>query len=412
MKAVNKISMMSFVLAALYGSSSFAATPALIFTSQPMAHTMTTQSSQVLKYTISNTTTQAIKINKIDVGPGDNPNYWATSNDCQNVVAAGQSCHINLSLYSPSESGFMNTALIISYGQPNTVLHSRPIQFDVTGNPGSKATLASTSQSVAHTTSNTKHVQTSSGVTSVPVMVVTSQKTGTFVPLKDTQAAYNTSGAQINVYAGWSNTTTHKSNIVFNQYETDSLVGSDNSTNFTPGVGVSYDFVLNPNGGFIHAVGLGVDFFNQNFDRTGQVYQYQLPQFNNYRYKADLNSAQLLLNGEVDLHPLWHGLTFFAEGGVGGAYNQVKYSETAQPGIIGGELNMPSNLTMNFAYDIGGGVKLPVSSNLELSFRYLYTNPGDAETNVEADDGVMLQKPIKFDLTSNTWLFGLSYLIR
>jgi opacity protein-like surface antigen len=434
MKAVNRISIMSFVLATLYVSSGFAAAQELIFSSQPIAQTMTTDSSQVLMYTIYNSGNQPVKLNNIDVGPHDNPKYWAATNDCSGLVAPDQSCHIRLTIHAPANSGFMNTALIINYGESNTELRSRPIQFDVLAVPVAMSTtptnkINKTTAASKSATTKTKTVTTASQPTmkssnktavqsttatsqTTPGVIVVSSQSNAMIPLKDAQAAYNTSGAQINVYAGWSNINASKSNIVFNQYETDSLVGSDHSTTFIPGVGVSYDFVLNPNGGIIHGVGLGVDFFNDNFERTGQVYQYQLPQFNNYRYKADMNSARLLLNGEVDLHPLWHGLTFFAEGGVGGAYNRIQYSETAEPGISGGELDMPSNLRLNFAYDVGGGVKLPIGSNLELSFRYLYTDPGDAETGTVSNNNITLQKPIKFDMQSNSWLFGLSYLIR
>ncbi|MFN7096951.1 MAG: outer membrane beta-barrel protein [Gammaproteobacteria bacterium] len=270
-------------------------------------------------------------------------------------------------------------------------------------------TVAASTKTTATNTSSTKQ----SNAAPVPVMVVAPHQTAAFVPLQDPQAAYNTSGIQINIYAGWSNTTTHHSNITVDQYETDSLHGGDNSTEFTPGGGVSYQFVLNPNGGIIHAFDVGLDFFNDNYDRTGQVYYYQLPQDNNYHYKANLNSARLLLNGELDFHPLWHGLTLFAEGGVGGAYNKVQYGESPNQGFNGGgELDMPTTLTLNFAYDVGAGVKLPLCSNLELSFRYLYTDPGYAETGLTANDGTQIQKPIKFDMKSNSWLFGLSYLIR
>lgn len=394
MKAAHKIALISSILAGLYGSSLFAAAPGLVFSVQPSAKPIQTNSNQVLTYTIRNTSNQSIILNNIDVGPHNNPKYWAASNDCNNVVTAAHACHITLTLYAPSEPGFMNTALVVSYGQPANVLLSRPIQFDV----------IPVSQSVSSVTSTTKTT------TAVAASAAT-----TFVPLKKPP----TSGFQVSVAAGAANLHSSVGNEVFPAVfpgvpaQTNTLHGSSHNTEFTGGAGVAYDFVMpaaakGQNHYVLRDIALGVNaYYVGGNDPSGEVYRYGLPQFNFDNYNVDLNSWRVMLDSEWDFHPIGQHVVPFVMAGVGDAINTMSYSESpiSSSNDPGGQVSLSHHTKNNFAYEAGLGVKVLINDNSQISLRYLYANLGSAEA-----DSSELQKPLTVsNLNTSSVLLGYTY---
>ncbi|NNM59563.1 MAG: outer membrane beta-barrel protein [Legionellales bacterium] len=218
-------------------------------------------------------------------------------------------------------------------------------------------------------------------------------------------------GLEVNFYAGASqNSTSNTSGIVFSPFETDTITKANKkSSSFVPGVGITYNYAFPREDYYIHAVSVGLNYYHTGASRDGQVYQYGFPQFNNYTYKMNISSNRVMLDGEVDLHPLWNCLTIFGEAGVGGALNNMSYNEQSVLGN-GGALNLGGNTHLAFASEFGGGVKMPVNQKSEVSVRYLYANLGKAESNTASDSGASeLTQPISTDLTSQSILVGYAY---
>lgn len=227
-----------------------------------------------------------------------------------------------------------------------------------------------------------------------------------------TTSSVGSTGLEVDFYAGASrNTTSNTDNITFPPYETDTLTGANkNSSSFVPGAGVNYNYIFSRHDYFfVHGVSLGVNYYHTGASRDGQVYQYGYPRFNNYTYKMGVSSNRVMLDGQVALRPLWHGLTIFGEAGIGDALNNTSYNEKSVLGN-GGQLELDGNTRSNFASEFGGGIKMPITEKSEISIRYLYANLGKAESNTASDGGRgNLSKPISTDLVSQSLLAGYAY---
>lgn len=192
--------------------------------------------------------------------------------------------------------------------------------------------------------------------------------------------------------------------------------GGGGNINFAPAAGVSYDVVIGPNKYnpwyLFRDISLGVNVYYNQTSRSGSVYEYSLPDFNNSTYSMNVKSGRLMLDTEWDIHPLWYNVIPFVEAGLGVAQNTMSFKNKPRPniGAGGGNYNLDDHSKIQFAYEIGAGVKLPVSDHFVVSARYLFANAGDAESGTSDNDtGVLLAKPIKTSVESQSVLLGLSY---
>lgn len=233
-------------------------------------------------------------------------------------------------------------------------------------------------------------------------------------------AIQSTSGPFINGFAGVGHITTNNNGINYTDPETDVLQDSEDSQNrFVPGIGIGYDFVLHPakTGNYIlHDVSFALNYYYTSFSPSGDVLVGGDPTLNNYTYDMSVKSNRVMYDSEWNFHPMWGGAQFFAEAGVGGAYNTVKVTETAKvdDGIDPNTTtDLSKNGHTNLAYEFGGGIKVPLSQHLEASARYLYTNLGYAESEdtgtLGSGNSVTLADPLKVNLRSQSYLVGLAY---
>lgn len=183
------------------------------------------------------------------------------------------------------------------------------------------------------------------------------------------------------------------------------------ATNFLPGLGLKYQY--SPDTGtrlsnYANALSLGVDAFYTRMTRYGMTYDYGI--FNNYNYRMRVESLRLMVNGEWTLPGIFSHLYPFFIVGVGPAYNSASYSDQANPSApLGVSINMPKESSIAFAYNIGAGVKLPLTRNIEISIRYLYSDLGVASTGSEAN--LTLAHSIQIPIITQTWLLGISYSV-
>lgn len=227
----------------------------------------------------------------------------------------------------------------------------------------------------------------------------------------DTQSAHiDHAGFQISGYAGVAGTTIHPGTLQgFN--ETDSLHPNKNhqQEDFTWGFGAAYRFMppaVTRN--LLHDISLGLDFMYFQTNQKGYTWLYEQPAYNNYTYQLPIDSLRLLVDSEWSFHSLLRPYLFpFIEGGIGFARNTASYNDS--PLIANTEgLSINSNAQYQFSYTVGGGVKILLPFNTELSVRYLYADLGNATTSSNAS--VPLAAPITIPLSTQTWLAGLTYL--
>lgn len=199
-------------------------------------------------------------------------------------------------------------------------------------------------------------------------------------------------------------------------FRTDSFEIDNHDTDFAPAVGVAYEKIVD--GGvsswhFMHSYSLGVNIYYNENTPEGSVYEYSLPDFNNSTYTLEVKSYRIMVDTELAFRPLYFGVMPFIKAGIGGARNKLSFQNLPRPdiGADGGYYHLGDNGKNNFAYEIGAGIKLPVSQHFVLSAHYLYADLGDAESRVSDNQtGVVLASPLKTDVHTQSVLFGLSYL--
>lgn len=194
----------------------------------------------------------------------------------------------------------------------------------------------------------------------------------------------------------------------------DTFTNQSDAGAFTWGVGAKYRFPLhNPsvNNYIFHSWAIGADVFQIiDFDQTGDVLQYNIPQFKNYTYTLGLKSTRFMADVDVEFHPLYKRFIPFIEAGIGAGATSVSYDSDPIPPVTGPEFSLHNKTSWTFAYQAGAGVKYVVNSAFIVSLHYLYANMGkvDSSTSGSATD---LAKPITVDMSTQNFLFGFTYAL-
>ncbi|QMT60009.1 outer membrane protein [Legionella sp. PC997] len=110
---------------------------------------------------------------------------------------------------------------------------------------------------------------------------------------------------------------------------------------------------------------------------SGEITQYSLPQFTNYKYNLDFTSNLLLASGKINV--MRYGIfSPFINGGIGSSFNNASnYNESAFAGVtprVSPEFR--NSNTSEFAYNIGAGVDVQLLPQLFLSVGYIFQDLG------------------------------------
>lgn len=228
-------------------------------------------------------------------------------------------------------------------------------------------------------------------------------------------ADVNSSGFQISAYGGITNTNIDPGALYFGN-EVDSLnpFGNEkNKINATGGVGVAYRFITtgNKQDYVFHDISAGIDLYYFEAVQHGEVWQFEDPNFANFKYNIPISSGRMMFDSEWTFHPIGKRLFPFFEMGIGVARNSVRYSDVTISNDYSGDTTLYRHTKNQFAYGGGLGLKYLVSPHLNVSLRYLYTNLGNAETSQYGynEGNVTLAAPVTVHLYTQSWLFGLSY---
>lgn len=174
--------------------------------------------------------------------------------------------------------------------------------------------------------------------------------------------------------------------------EADTLHPTNNSLTGNFGLGIGYLFPL-------HTESKGVSLFpylkptiNLRYfeqDITGQVYQFQDPEFYNYNYDISVSSTRLMLDLVLALFN-YNRFSGYVLGGCGEAWNQIDYSDQPLPDVSGGALNLNKKNNYKFVSEVGGGISYDMNKQLSFSLEYLYSN---LRTNATAAIGNLNGSP-------------------
>ena len=147
-------------------------------------------------------------------------------------------------------------------------------------------------------------------------------------------------------------------------------------------------------------------------DLTGQVYQFQDPEFYNYNYDISVSSTRLMLDLVLTLFK-YHRFSSYVLGGCGESWNQINYSDQAVPGVSGGTLNLSNKNNYKFISEVGGGISYDMNKQLNFSLEYLYSNLRTNETSATGtlNGSPVAITPIKVPVISQSVQFVFTWKV-
>lgn len=199
--------------------------------------------------------------------------------------------------------------------------------------------------------------------------------------------------------------------LVISPFETDSNNIHQITTNGTWKVGVGYYFFEDrlQQQRYLNHLLFEVNVYQTFTTLSGDVWQYELPQFNNYNFSAPVSSTRLMLDAKPTLFT-WQRVAPYAILGVGATWNTVSYRETVT--AVGVDptsaLSLSSNTTTHVAWDVGAGFRVALTDNLSATAEYIYAFLGNGSPANRPANGVNLTAAPSFSLQAQSLLFGLS----
>lgn len=208
----------------------------------------------------------------------------------------------------------------------------------------------------------------------------------------------------------WLNT--EDTHLKISAYETDKNTVNSTSVDGAWKFGLGYylfDEALKHRSYFNHML-LELNVYQTSSTIKGEVWQYELPQFNNYDYKAPLKSTRLMLDFKPSLIT-WGRFTPYLIVGVGAAWNKLSYNESSDDSGTSpsSALSLSDHTEAQLAWDLGAGFNLTLTEQLNLSVEYIYAFMGDSEPGSYSDSGIEISSPPVFSTQMQTVLLGLNY---
>lgn len=227
-------------------------------------------------------------------------------------------------------------------------------------------------------------------------------KNGVFFPpsLKHLQVSAS-------VGPSWYNTS--NTHMVISLFEIDKNIVTQTTVHGSWKVGLNYSLFeerLKQNK-YLNEVLLGLNVYQTSTSLKGMTWQYELPEFNNYHFKALVTSKRLML----DFRPgffIWRATTSYAILGVGVTWNDVSYSETTTTDVNPNTaLSLSTNTTSQAAFDLGLGCKMALTPYLNVSMEYLYAFLGNGYPMINSNSVRLAMVP-NFSLQNQSLLFGFN----
>jgi opacity protein-like surface antigen len=148
-----------------------------------------------------------------------------------------------------------------------------------------------------------------------------------------------------------------------------------------------------------------------NVDGTVNKY-YEYPEIDpncDVDYSVGVSSSRLM--ADVNLTFIsWRNYALYGKAGIGPSWNQVDYH--AKEGPSSQELSLNQQTDTNFAYEFGGGARVAITKQLDLSLEYLYSGFTHLELNnhgtLEGAGDLNDIENESFNLSSQAVLLGVN----
>jgi len=139
---------------------------------------------------------------------------------------------------------------------------------------------------------------------------------------------------------------------------------------------------------------------------TGDVWELNQPQFDNYSDKLVVKQAAIFAEAEGYLKPLCQSLTPFLLAGLGASVYTLNYDDWAKGAIpLDSELHLNAHHGVNFAYALGAGITHAINENASIYIKYRFQDAGVAHSALASN----LISPIQMDAISHQVFLGVQY---
>lgn len=212
--------------------------------------------------------------------------------------------------------------------------------------------------------------------------------------------------------ANWYNV--QNTSLVISPFETDSARVNSISTGGAWKAGVGYYLFEETlaNRPYLHHLLLEANVYQTFTTLRGNVWQFELPEFNNYNFRAPITSSRLMLDVKPSLFTL-DRISPYAILGVGVTWNTVSYRETGTGAGVdpNSVLSLSRNTTSQVAWDVGAGLNLAITNYLSATAEYIYSFLGHGSPANGPLNDVRLSSAPRFSLQTQSFLLGLSLRI-
>ncbi len=140
----------------------------------------------------------------------------------------------------------------------------------------------------------------------------------------------------------------------------------------------------------------------------GTLFQFNVPQFNNYHYQYKVQRQSILGVAKANLYN-YHRFMPFLTAGLGESINRVKrFSETPMPTIISRTSpGFQNKSNHEFSYIIGAGIDYLLANNLWMGLEYSYGHYGEARSGKGV--GGFAAERLKSTFTDNSIAYSINY---
>lgn len=199
--------------------------------------------------------------------------------------------------------------------------------------------------------------------------------------------------------------------LIISPFETDKNKVDDPSAKGTWKIGVGYylfDECLRRRDYLNHLL-LELNLYQTFASVTGDVLQYELPQFNNYDFDAPVTSTRLMFDFKPSLFT-WKNMMPYPILGVGVSWNSVSYHEKPGESDIDpmSRLILSKHTIAQFAWEAGVGFNGVLSDRLSITAEYIYAFLGKGSPADDPANAVRLSSVPDFSLKAQSLLLGLN----
>ncbi|KTC93815.1 SPOR domain-containing protein [Legionella drozanskii] len=204
--------------------------------------------------------------------------------------------------------------------------------------------------------------------------------------------------------------TVNNSSRAESPYNKDTYLSGINNQAFA---GASGGYRWEFNNRWLPALGVGLRYqrvFARNVGKS--ILQYSMPEFANYNYSWQIYSDVALATAKFNFLQ-YRAFAPYLSGSVGAGFNKSRnYKEVALEGVTPRiSPFFTDNLTTQFAYNVGAGVDLQISSRFIVSLGYEYQDLGSVSSGSGAGNNWVGQALNLGSYRSNAALLSVNYLL-